>query len=54
MLLENAAVRSCRELPKQEGRKRLRQFNSTAAVTSTTFDPNPANNSATATSKLGK
>ena len=30
------------------------QLNNTATVSSTTFDPNPANNSATATSKLGK
>jgi hypothetical protein len=30
------------------------QLNNTATVISTTLDPNPANNSATATTKLGK
>jgi hypothetical protein len=40
--------------PEKRGRKRFRIFTNTATVSAATFDPNPANNSATATSKLGE
>jgi len=36
------------------GRERFRIFTNTATASAATFDPNPANNSATATSKLGR